>query len=112
MKHYDPNAVGDVGLFLFARVYTSVGNLPVAGRSITVRISYSYGGVTFSDTVTLGPTNALGIARACPAASYPAAAQLTISTDPINNASGPPGPGLSDVQVQNQGRTATPGFCS
>lgn len=112
MKHYDPNASGNTGLFLVARVYTSVGNVGVAGRFITVQISYVYGGVTFNDTVTLGPTDASGFARACPADSYPAAAQLTIRTEPVENGSGPPGPGISDVQVQNQPRNATPGFCS
>jgi hypothetical protein len=111
VKHYDPNATGDVGLFLFARVYTSVGNIGVLGRSITVRISYTYGGITFNDVVTLGPTNASGVARACPANTYPAAAQLTISTDPIDNLGGPIGPGLGDVQVTNQPRDARPGFC-
>lgn len=111
MKHYDPNASGDVGLFLFGRVYTSIGNLPVAGRTIVVRISYTYGGVTRSETYSLGPTNAQGSARACPAGTFPAAAQLTISTDPVDNTPGPPGPGLGDVQVQNTTYSGRPSFC-
>lgn len=111
VKHYDPNATGTTGLFMMARVYTSIGSTPVTGRSITVHVSYIYGGVTFTDSFTLGPTDAQGYARACPARQYPAGAQLQISTDPVENGSGPPGPGFDDVQVQNQARTATPSFC-
>jgi hypothetical protein len=89
-----------------------VGDLPVAGRTFVIHVSYIYGGVTFNDTLTLGPTSATGVARACPARQYPAGAQLTISSDPVDNSPGPPGSGLSDVQVQNIiPRDAKPSFC-
>jgi hypothetical protein len=112
VKHYDPNASGDTGLFLFGRVYTSVGSVGVPGRTIVVRVSYTLGGVAYSDTISLGPTDANGFARACPARQFPASAQLTVSTNPVDNAPGPPGPALGNVTVQNifpRGRQ--PGFC-
>ncbi|NJN17320.1 MAG: hypothetical protein HC822_14140, partial [Oscillochloris sp.] len=111
VKHYNPNSIGSEGLFLVGRVYTSIGSLGVANKSITVRVSYTYGGVSFNDTITLGPTDANGFARVCPARSYPASVQLTISTDPVDNSPGAPGSGLGDVQVQNQPQGAVPGFC-
>jgi hypothetical protein len=111
VKHYNPNSTGDTGLYLSGRVYTSLGGVGVLGKTIVVRISYVYGNVTFSDVVSLGPTDIFGFARACPANSYPANAQLTVSTDPVNNAPGPNGPGLADVQVQNQNQGAVPAFC-
>jgi hypothetical protein len=111
VKHYDPNGSGSAGLYLVARVYTSIGGVGVPGRTVVVRLAYEYGGVTFTDEITLGPTDANGFARACPGGSYPVVSQLTINTNPVDNAPGLPGPGLSDVQVQNQARNAVPSFC-
>ncbi len=111
VKHYSPNSTGNAGLYLSGRVYTSIGGIGVAGKTIVINVSYIYGGVTFSSTVSLGPTDASGFARACPAANYPANVQLTISTNPVDNAPGPNGPGLGNVQVQNQAQGAVPAFC-
>jgi hypothetical protein len=111
VKHYNPNSTGNAGLYLSGRIYTSLGGVGVAGKTIMVHVSYVYGGVTFTDVVSLGPTDASGFAKACPANSYPANAQLTVSSDPVDNAPGPNGPGLGDVQVQNQNQGAVPPFC-
>jgi hypothetical protein len=112
VKHYNPNTSGSAPLFLSGRVYTSFGGQGVPGLFITVNISWQVGGVTYSDSVTLGPTDSNGRARACPAASYPASSQLTVSTDPVANGSGPPGLGLGDVQVQNIPLGSRPAFCN
>jgi hypothetical protein len=111
VKHYNPNSTGNAGLYLSGRVYTSIGGVGVAGKTIVVHVTYVIGGVTVSDTLSLGPTDATGFARACPAGNYPANVQITVSTDPVDNAPGPNGPGLGDVQVQNQNQGAVPAFC-
>ncbi|MEI7772196.1 MAG: hypothetical protein WCI67_19545 [Chloroflexales bacterium] len=110
-KHYDPNSMGNVGLYISARVYTSIGGVGVAGKMITFHVSYIYGGVTFNYTVTLGPTDASGFAKACPAGNYPANVQINLSSDAVNNAPGPNGPAQSNIQVQNQGVNVVPSFC-
>jgi hypothetical protein len=112
VKHYNPNGSGSTGLFLSGRVYTSVGSLGVAGRTITVHITYIVGGIPVNRTVSLGPTDANGFATVCPANElYPVNAQLTIRTDTVDNLGGPVGPALPDVQVQNQALGAVPPFC-
>jgi hypothetical protein len=111
VKHYSPASSGNAGLYLSGRVYTSVGGIGVIGKTIIVHVSYILGGVTFSDTLSLGPTDASGFATLCPGRSYPANVQLTINTDAVNNAPGPNGPPLNDVQVQNQAQGAVPAFC-
>jgi len=112
VKYYNPNAVGNTGLYLSGRVYTTIGGIGVAGKAIVVHISYVYGGVTFSNTVTIGPTDANGFANACPVVYYyPANVQVIISTDPVNNAPGTDAPGKSNVQVQNQPQGSIPAFC-
>jgi hypothetical protein len=111
VKHYSPSSTGNAGLYLSGRVYTTVGGIGVPGRSIVLHISYVVGGTTVRSTITLGPTDANGFATACPASNYPANVQLTISTDPVDNLGGVAGPGLPDVQVQNQALGAVPAFC-
>jgi hypothetical protein len=111
VKHYNPNSTGNTGLYLVGRVYTSVGSIGVIGKTIVVHISYVYGGVTFTSTANLGPTDLSGFARLCPAGNYPANVQISVSTDPVNNFPGPAGPGLGNVQVQNQAIDAVPAFC-
>lgn len=112
VKHYNINSSGSAPLYLSGRVYTSFGSVGVPGKTIIVNVTWQVGGVTFSDTINLGPTGADGRVRACPAGSYPASAQLTISTEPVENDPGPPALGLSDVQVQNIPAGQRPVFCN
>ena len=111
MKYYNPNGIGNVGLYFSGRVYTSIGGVGVAGKIITVHISYTYAGTTFNNVVDLGPTDANGFVSQCPSAYYPASAQVIISTDPVDNAPGTAGPGYANVQVQNQPQGSVPAFC-
>lgn len=111
VKFYNPSSTDDSDLFLSGRVYTTFGGTGIAGRVIVVHVSYVYGGVTFNDVINLGPTDANGFATACPAQSYPANVRITVSTDPVNNGTAPPGPGFTNVQVQNQPQGAVPAFC-
>jgi hypothetical protein len=89
-----------VRLSLTGRVFESISGNGVSGRTIIVQISYISGGSRVDKTITLGPTGATGFASACQ--EYPANVQLTISTQPVDNGTGPDGPALSNVQVQNE----------
>lgn len=110
-KHYNPNSPGNVGLYLLGMVYTTNGELPVANRTIVVHVSYVYGGITYNDTISLGPTDSTGFVTSCGTHTYPAAVQLTIGFDAVSNAPGPDSQPQSDIQVHNQGYSDRPDFC-
>lgn len=89
-----------VRLSLSGRVLESISGIGVPGRTIIVQVSYIQNGSRVDETISLGPTSATGFASVC--REYPANVQLTISTQPVDNGTGPPGPALSSVQVQNE----------
>ena len=111
MKYYNlnSNSKNTTGLYLSGRVYTTTGG--VAGKTIAVTISYVYGGVPFDFVVNLGPTDANGFAKACPAGIYPDSVLPTVGANPVNNAPGAPSAALSNVPVQYQNQNAVPAFC-